>query len=82
MKLKELKQIYESAGKREGWYFSKINYTREVIPWKYSDIVQNYLKPTSYVTDIGTRLKEIFTELIEPNIIHAKRLKVKNIQSF
>ena len=54
MKFKELKQIYESAGKREGWDFSKINYTRESVPWKYCEVVQNYLKPISYVLDIGT----------------------------
>lgn len=62
MKFEELKQIYKSAGKREGWDFSKINYTHEVVPWKYCDIVQNYLKPTSYVLDIGTGGGEIFIE--------------------
>ena len=62
MKLKELRQIYESIGKREGWDFSKINFTREAVPWKYSDIVQNYLRPTSYVIDIGTGGGERFIE--------------------
>lgn len=62
MKFKELKQIYESTGKREGWDFSKINYTREAVPWKYSNVVQNYLKPTSYILDIGTGGGERFIE--------------------
>ena len=61
--LDELKQIANTVGKLKGWDFSCVRAGRSPVPWKYTDIVRQYLKPTDRVLDIGTGGGEIFFSL-------------------
>jgi SAM-dependent methyltransferase len=63
MTVEELEQIIRENGKLEGWDFSRINTSRDPIPWDYSGIVRSYLKPKDKVLDIGTGGGEIFLSL-------------------
>ena len=63
MTLEELKLIAEGVGKLEGWDFSRVRDGRDPVPWNYPDVVQQYLKPSDRVLDIGTGGGEIFLSL-------------------
>ena len=63
MTLDDLRQIVEGIGKIEGWDFSRVRDGRDPVPWNYVDVVQQYLKPTDRVLDIGTGGGEIFLSL-------------------
>jgi len=63
MTLQELRRIAEGVGEIEGWDFSRVRAGRGPVPWNYVDIVQQYLKPTDQVLDIGTGGGEIFLSL-------------------
>jgi len=59
----ELRQLVEAAGELRGWDWSRLNVDRDPAPWNYSQIVQDYLTPSTYVLDIGTGGGERFLEL-------------------
>jgi SAM-dependent methyltransferase len=63
MTFDDLEQIVEGVGKIEGWDFSRVRDGRDPVPWNYVDVVQQYLKPTDRVLDIGTGGGEIFLSL-------------------
>ena len=63
MTLNELKQIAEANGELDGWDFSRIRAERTPTPWKYTEVVRRYLKPTDHVLDIGTGGGEVFLSL-------------------
>lgn len=63
MTLEELKLIAAGVGKLEGWDFSRVRDGRDLVPWNYADVVQQYLKTTDRVLDIGTGGGEIFLSL-------------------
>lgn len=63
MTLDDLRLIAEGVGKLEGWDFSRVRDGRDPVPWNYVDVVQQYLKPTNRVLDIGTGGGEIFLSL-------------------
>src|SRR5438876_1208413 len=59
----ELQQIYDRVGKRKGWDFSSMKTEQEPTPWNYMKIVQQYVKNSDYVLDIGTGGGEKFLKL-------------------
>ena len=60
---RELKQLADSVGEREGWDFSRVRDARDPVPWDYLNVVQQYLKPTDRVLDIGSGGGETFLRL-------------------
>ena len=59
----DLRQLAESVGEREGWDFSCVRDERDPIPWRYMDLVRQYLQPTDRVLDIGSGGGETFLSL-------------------
>jgi SAM-dependent methyltransferase len=56
--------LSRAFGKLEGWDFSRVRDGGDPVPWNYVDVVQQYLKPTDRVLDIGTGGGEIFLSLV------------------
>lgn len=56
----ELDILVKNTNQRVGWDFSKMNTLRQVVPWKYPDVVSLYLKETDHVLDVGTGGGETF----------------------
>lgn len=61
--LDQLENIFKTVGRVKGWDFSHVKRTYEPPPWRYKNIVRNYLKPTDRVLDIGTGGGERFLSL-------------------
>ena len=56
-------RIAASVGERQGWDFSRIQASRDPVPWYYGEVVRRYLKPTDTVLDTGTGGGEKFLSL-------------------
>ncbi len=61
--LARLRQISDSVGERVGWDFSRIRTKRAPVPWKYSDLVRQFLANPDCVLDVGTGGGERFLTL-------------------
>ena len=59
----QLKLISDSVGERTGWDFSRMRAERAPVPWRYPDVVRQFLPQTGYVLDIGTGGGEKFLAL-------------------
>ncbi len=59
----EIDEIVVNITPRRGWDFSQMNVERQVVPWRYEDIVALYLNKNDCVLDIGTGGGENFLKL-------------------
>lgn len=50
----ELNKLVSNTSLRKGWDFSQMNVERQIVPWKYEDVVREYLTKEDSVLDIGT----------------------------
>jgi ubiquinone/menaquinone biosynthesis C-methylase UbiE len=52
--VQELQTIADEVGERSGWDFSRMETTRDPVPWDFKAVVENFLRPTDVVLDVGT----------------------------
>lgn len=52
--VQQLRSIWESAGERRGWDFSRLRVSRAPAPWVYEQVVRDDLSGTERVLDVGT----------------------------
>jgi len=88
----ELDKILKETSPRKGWDFSSMKVEKKIIPWKYLDIVKQYVKQSDKVLDIGTGGGEAFIKLapyfksglgvdIDPEMVNTANKNAKKIKN-